>query len=106
MDLKIIEPIHSPLKIFENAEDFNDYYKTHKKEFDDSTTHLLNKKYKIEGYRITKIKGETMLKLNYADKNNNNDIYTEINNLRRDFEALVITVNKLIDKFNEHCDNV
>lgn len=119
MSLKTIEPIYSPLKTFENFEDFNDYYKLHKDEIDNETTHLLNKKYKIDGYRITKIKGETMLK-KISVKNNNlelcssgssirsniENLENEINSLKNDFNGLVSTVNILINKFNDElCKN-
>ena len=38
------------------------YYHKHKDEMDKETTHLLNKKFSIDGYRITKIKGVLCLK--------------------------------------------
>ena len=62
MDLKIIEPIHKPLHEFETPDEFNIYYHKHKDEMDKETTHLLNKKFSINGYRITKIKGVLCLK--------------------------------------------
>ena len=62
MDLKIIGPIKSPLKEFDSVDEFNIYYHKHKEEMDTETTHSLNKKFKINGYRITKIKGVLCLK--------------------------------------------
>ena len=62
MDLKIIGPIKSPLKEFDSVDEFNIYYHKHKDEMDTETTHSLNKKFKINGYRITKIKGVLCLK--------------------------------------------
>ena len=56
-DLKIIGPIKKPLKDFESPDEFNLYYHKHKEEMDSETTHSLNKKFKIDGFRITKIKG-------------------------------------------------
>ena len=52
MDLKIIEPIQKPLHEFETPDEFNIYYHKHKDEMDKETTHLLNKKFSIDGYRI------------------------------------------------------
>ena len=62
MDIKVIEPIRKPLKEFETVNDFNIFYHKHKEEMDAETTHVLNKKYHINGYRITKIKGVLCLK--------------------------------------------
>ena len=62
MDIKVIEPIRKPLKEFALVNDFNIYYHKHKEEMDAETTHVLNKKYHINGYRITKIKGVLCLK--------------------------------------------
>ena len=62
MDVKIIEPIKNYLKEFNTTEEFNTFYSVHKDEMDSLTTHKLNKMYHVNGYRITKIKGELMLK--------------------------------------------
>ena len=62
MSLKIIEPIKDYLKVFNSPDEFNIWYTKNKKEVDTLTTHKLNKMYKIEGYRITKIKNVLMLK--------------------------------------------
>ena len=62
MDLKIIGPIKTPLKEFDSPDEFNLYYHKHKEEMDTETTHSLNKKFKIDGFRITKIKGVLCLK--------------------------------------------
>ncbi len=62
VEIKIIEPILHYAKEFISPEEFNLYYKIHKDEMDKLTTHKLNKLYHIKNYRITKIKGELMLK--------------------------------------------
>ena len=62
MELKILEPIKNYLKEFNTPEEFNVFYSKNKEELDKNTTHKLNKMYHIIGYRITKIKGELMLK--------------------------------------------
>jgi peptidoglycan hydrolase CwlO-like protein len=62
MDLKVIEPITEPLKVFNTTAEFKTFYAENKEEIDKQTTHILNKKYVIDGYRITKIKGAVMLK--------------------------------------------
>ena len=62
MTVKIIEPVKKVLAEFETPEEFNLYYHQHKEELDKQTTHILNKKYKIKGYHITKLKGNMCLK--------------------------------------------
>ncbi len=52
--IKIIEPVQEYLKMFETVGDFNKYYHKHKEELDVQTTHMLNKKYFINGYRLTR----------------------------------------------------
>ena len=63
MEVKVIEPIKNYIKEFNKPVEFNLWYAKHKDEVDALTTHKLNKMYHIEGYRITKIKGELMLKV-------------------------------------------
>lgn len=62
MQIKIIEPIKEFSKVFNSPDEFNLWYTKNKDEMDNMTTHKLNKLYKIEGYRITKIKNVLMLK--------------------------------------------
>ena len=54
--IKIIEPFKSEVVLFDNPEDFTEYYRTHEDEFKGISTVLLNRKYKIPGYRITQKK--------------------------------------------------
>ena len=62
MYVKVVEPIQSPMKEFNSVDEFNLFYHNHKDEMMETTTHRLNKMYKINGYRITKIRGELCLK--------------------------------------------
>ena len=62
MDVKVVEPIRTPMKEFNSVDEFNLFYHNHKDEMMETTTHRLNKMYKINGYRITKIRGELCLK--------------------------------------------
>ena len=62
MDVKVVEPIRTPMKEFNSVDEFNLFYHNHKDEMMETTKHRLNKMYKINGYRITKIRGELCLK--------------------------------------------
>ena len=82
MDLKVIEPIKNYIKEFNSPVEFNLWYAKHKEEVDSLTTHKLNKMYLINGYRITKIKGELMLKVDRKIKEKEGEdenIHEEIN---------------------------
>ena len=102
MDLKIIGPIKSPLKEFDSVDEFNIYYHKHKEEMDTETTHSLNKKFKINGYRITKIKGVLCLKKDRIVKPEEEvPIDTpSISELLERIQKLEETVNKIIDVLN------
>ena len=74
MDVKVVEPIRTPMKEFNSVDEFNLFYHNHKDEMMETTTHRLNKMYKINGYRITKIRGELCLKkVREAVKQKNGD---------------------------------
>ena len=62
VDLKILEKYSPETITFDTPEEFTEYLTEHKEEMDATTTNKLNKKYKIRGYCITKIKGEICLK--------------------------------------------
>ena len=106
MDLKVIEPIKNYIKEFISPVEFNLWYAKHKEEVDSLTTHKLNKLYKIDGYRITKIKGELMLKVDRKIKDKEKEeaeeenIHEEINELRDEIKNIKETVNKLIEFVN------
>ena len=73
---------------------------------DKLTTHKLNKMYRIDDYRITKIKGVLMLKkdtkpkIKEMDKVIKNEISDEINELKNEINEIRGAVNKLIDFIN------
>ena len=102
MDLKIIGPIKSPLKEFDSVDEFNIYYHKHKDEMDTETTHSLNKKFKINGYRITKIKGVLCLKKDRIVKpEEETQCETPtISEIMERIQKLEETVNKIIDVLN------
>ena len=104
MDLKIIGPIKSPLKEFDSVDEFNIYYHKHKEEMDTETTHSLNKKFKINGYRITKIKGVLCLKKDRVVKAEEDKVLEDptptISEIMERIQKLEETVNKIIDVLN------
>ena len=113
MDVKVVEPIQSPMKELNNVDEFNLFYHNHKDEMMETTTHRLNKMYKINGYRITKIRGELCLKKvreavkqksevddrqsrGEADGNDDDDTV----NIETRLQRLEEVVNEIIDALN------
>ena len=103
MSIKIIEPIKEYLKVFNSPDEFNIWYTKNKDEVDTLTTHKLNKLYKIEGYRITKIKNVLMLKkVNNNDSHNTNKsassplIPNELTEIQEEIKNIKSTINQII----------
>ena len=71
--IEVIEPYNPQIVEFENVDDFNIYYSTHKDEFNNMTTQKLNTKYKIPGYRLTKKENNLKLIKDYYKRKNEND---------------------------------
>ena len=105
MTLKIIEPIRDYLKVFSSADEFNIWYTKNKDEVDLLTTNNLNKMYKIQGYRITKIKGVLMLKkCNESQETtqsaNSPLVPNDLQELHDEIKNIKSTVNKIIEYLN------
>ena len=70
---------------FRDVDDFNNYYQDNREEFETTTTHMLNKKYKIPGFKITKIKGVVSLKNTQKTKPQidevKNEVFQKIDNM-------------------------
>ena len=106
MEVKILEPIRSYIKEFNSPVEFNIWYSKNKDDIDKLTTHKLNKMYHIIGYRITKIKGELMLKEDKKiDKEctieSSEDLYEKILTMETEINNIKETVNKLIEFIKE-----
>lgn len=63
--------------IFDSKEEFAEHVEDKREELNKLTTYKLNKMYQIDGYRITKIKGEISL-IATRDDDKNDDQYTEV----------------------------
>ena len=110
MTLKVIEPIRDYLKVFSSPDEFNIWYTKNKDEVNTLTTHKLNKMYKIEGYRITKIKNVLMLKKeSIANQHSANSILVPdtLAELQDEIKNIKSTVNQIIQYLNgsqQHID--
>ena len=109
-EIKIIEPIRIGLNHFKTTDEFSIYYAKHKNEMNEMTTQKLNKQFKIDGYRITKIgtrddngkrqQGNICLK-KIKPNNESIDFTTEIAKINERIDALTKTINSIISALNE-----
>ena len=107
MQIKIIEPIKEYSKVFNSPDEFNLWYTKNKDEMDNMTTHKLNKLYKIEGYRITKIKNVLMLKKDSQSSPSNDNVAgrfspstTTIDELKDEIAKIQDPINQIISYLN------
>ena len=112
-EIKIIEPIQSGLKQFKTTDEFSIYYAKHKDEMNSMTTQKLNKQFKIEGYRITKLgtrddsgkRQQGNICLKKITKSNSisrqDDVRNEIAQIHERLDQLAKIVNSVISALNE-----
>ena len=67
--LKVLEPIKMDVKTFNDKQEFEMFFNSHREEFESSTTTKLNRMYRIPGYRITRQKNQLCLKKDYTKAN-------------------------------------
>ena len=65
MNVKILEEFKPEVKVFERKEDFVKYLGVNINDLKGLSTYKLNKMFKVNGYRVTKIKGEIGLATNH-----------------------------------------
>ena len=105
--IKIIEPFNSDEICFENVDDFTAYYRTHEDEFKDKSTVLLNKKYKIPGYRITQNRESHELSLRkdyYGSSKGNSAAFHDVN--ENDFEGRITKIENSIIELKTELNNI
>ena len=106
-NLKVIEPIKIDVKTFQDKQEFELFYNSHKNEFENCTTTKLNRMYKIPGYRITRQKEELCLKKDYTKNNkqesddDNSQKFDELKDeLTKMIEEVKLYFNSEIEKIN------
>ena len=85
--LEVIEPYTPQIIQFENVNDFNVYYSKHKEEFNESTQKL-NAKYKIPGYKLTKLKGILKIIKDYSLKTSSDEEINELQKVIKEIEKI------------------
>ncbi len=88
MSIEVIQPYKPQPIQFASPDEFNMYYNKHADEFNE-TTYKLNVKYKIPGFKITKLKGELKLIKDYS--NGKQQTPTAQSSLRYDDEIKLLT---------------
>ena len=111
MSLEVIQPYKPQPINFSSPDEFNIYYNKHADDFNE-TTYKLNVKYKIPGFKITKIKGELKLIKDYAhptlsttpNNTQNNEFERKLNNLEsyiKSLEHRLAEVERYLQTLNE-----
>ena len=105
INLKIIEKFSPTIISFETPEEFKEYLSENIEELKGWTTQKLNKQYHINGYQITKIKGEISLrKVNGThtnDDNDNDNDYIDANAIYELLNNLNTKIDKLINELHQ-----
>ena len=107
-EIKVLEPVKNVIKEFDTPDEFNMYYMKNKDEIDKLTTHKLNKMFKIDGYRITRIQGTLMLRTDYAAKKRIDkhdemmELKARIDDLQSEYDEIKDRMNQLIEIVNKH----
>ena len=82
--ITIKEPHKDNVKTFNDTDEFTEYYRSHPNEFKNVSTKILNRTYKIPGYRITVSKRGTeneelqLIKDYYTGKNSETNNSTKL----------------------------
>lgn len=100
--ITIQEPHKYDVKTFEDPNDFTSYYREHEDEFKGVSTLVLNRTYKIPGYRISVSKRgteneELMLRKDYYTANNSKSSTDSDNN---------VDMNELLKQLVARIDNI
>ena len=99
--LEVIEPYTPQIIQFENVNDFNVYYSKHKEEFDESTQKL-NAKYKIPGYKLTKLKGILKIIKDYSLKTSSDEEINELQKVIKEIEKIQRELKETSNIQREH----
>ena len=107
--LKVLEPIQLDVKTFQDKQEFELFFNSHKNEFENSTTTRLNRMYKIPGYRISRVKDELCLKKDYTKNNLGNSSNIDSQQIEELEEKIMKSLEEergnteeLIEKVNEN----
>jgi hypothetical protein len=106
--ITIKEPHKYDIKTFEDPNDFTSYYREHEDEFKGVSTLVLNRTYKIPGYRISVSKRgteneELMLRKDYYTANNSksgtdSENSVEMNELLKQLVARIDNIEMFLEQ--------
>jgi len=103
-DLKIIGKYQNDSKHFKTPDEFNLYYVKHKDEMATMTTQKMNKSFVIDGFKLTRIKGEICLKSMKNNDDNDTPAFASIDDIERietQLKEMSAKIKLLTDTINE-----
>ena len=112
-DVKVFSNLYDEVMTFESKEEFNRYYAKNKESIDKMATRGLNVKFKINGYKIGRSKGELIL---YPVKDSHENIeipqettdetgltvHQKLNNLNKKLKNIENILNQLLEAIFEN----
>ena len=106
--LEVIEPYNPQIVEFETIDDFNIYYNKHPDEFANKTTQKLNTKYKIPGYKLTKVNKELKIIKDYRKATTETKANTASNNdkLLNSLISRITIMEKQIKEITDYLQNM
>ena len=106
--LEVIEPYNPQIVEFETVDDFNIYYNKHPDEFANKTTQKLNTKYKIPGYKLTKVNKELKIIKDYRKSGTETKANTASNNdkLLNGLISRINIIEKQIKEITDYLQNM
>ena len=94
--LEVVQPYNPRVIHFDTPDDFNAYYNKHQDDFNDNiSTYKLNVKYKIPGFKLSKIQGQLKVVKDYAQcahsktsSHPSTDVYTRLTALEQRISSI------------------
>ena len=91
-EITVLEPFSPEIITFDSIDEFKEYLAENEKSMNELSTIKLNKQYKIEGYKITKLKGVISLKkIKYIEQDNELDYRVS------EIEDALLTLSNKVD---------
>jgi len=92
--LEVVQPYNPQVIHFDTPDDFNAYYNKHQDDFNDISTYKLNVKYKIPGFKLSKIQGQLKVVKDYSKTSSHHsttpspDVYTRLTALEQRISSI------------------
>ena len=97
--LEVVQPYNPQVIHFDTPDDFNAYYNKHQDDFNDNiSTYKLNVKYKIPGFKLSKIQGQLKVVKDYSKTSSHPslDLYARLTTLEQRISSIEAYLQTLV----------